>query len=39
MIKSKEPKDKIVKDAVICSICQSPADLINDAYYQCQKKS
>ena len=28
---------KIVKNAVTCSLCQSPADLINKTYYQCQK--
>ena len=27
----------IVKNAVTCSICQSPADLINRTHYQCQQ--
>lgn len=26
-----------VKNAVTCTICQSPADLINGMFYQCQK--
>ena len=41
MIESKfiNSQDKIVKNAVKCDICQSPADLINGAYYQCQKNS
>ena len=30
-------KEAIVKNAVQCSICQSPADLHNRMYYQCQK--
>ena len=27
---------KITKNAVTCTLCQSPADLINNSYYQCQ---
>ena len=37
--KSNKIENKVVKNAIICSICQSPADLINEAYYQCQKNS
>lgn len=34
----KEMSD-IVKNAVRCTICGSPADLHNRMYYQCQKNS
>jgi len=30
-------KDEIVKNAVRRTICQSPADLHNKMYYQCQQ--
>ena len=30
-------KKRIVKNAVTCTICQSPADLIDNSYYQCQQ--
>ena len=29
----------VVKNAVTCTICGSPADLHNKTYYQCQKNS
>ena len=28
---------KIIKNVVTCTICQNSADLIEGAYYQCQK--